>query len=127
MSDDQIAIIQNQMRDESIGELLDFLPELGPFRGELRLRLREAVRGLNVFAAQRTHKLAFVIPGNREGMAVADHTHREAQNPRSVGSTVDEVTEEHHLSTFRMSGINRTAMIIPLDLVPQVDEKCFEL
>lgn len=43
MSDNEIAVIQHQMRDESVGELLDFLSELWSLRGELRQRLREAV------------------------------------------------------------------------------------
>lgn len=68
-----------------------------------------------------------MIPWNREGMAVVHHPHREPQNPGRVGSTVNEVTEEHNLSTSRVCGIHRAALVIPLDLVSKVPEKRFEL
>ncbi len=97
MSDHQFAAIQYVMTDELIEELLDRLPELVRLPSELLERFRKAMFDLNVLTRKGSHQLVVMISGDTDGVSRCNQIHREAEDCRCLGTSVDEISEKDEL------------------------------
>jgi hypothetical protein len=125
--DDELPVVEDEVRDELATEPLDLGTELLRLLGQLRERLGEPVTGLHPLALQRADELRLVVPRHRQGMPRAHHPHRQSQHARSVRPAVDEVAEEDRAAALGVRGVDRATLHIALDHVAELREQRLEL
>ncbi len=116
VTDDQLALVQDVVADQSVDELRDLLAELrvlGVLPLQLLHGLGEAVAVLDLAPLEVTAELVLVVAGHTQRVARRDHGHDAAQHPGAVGAAVHEVAHEH----------GGTAFGVGAPLVPQLGEQ----
>ena len=93
------------MRDQRVAEFVRLPPELFALRGELRQRLGEPVRDVDLPPVQRAHQLLLVVPADDERVPGLGHRHHAAQHARGVRAAVDEVADEHRGPARRVHAV----------------------
>jgi hypothetical protein len=126
VSDDEAALVEDEVRDQFATEGPHLLAELGGLRRELGQRFREPVAECRVFAVERAQELLFVVPGYCEGVSGPHHAHSEPKHPRDVGPAVDEVAEEDRAPSPRVTGVDGATLGIPDHLVAELCEEGLE-
>src|SRR5205085_2092984 len=100
--DNELAVIEYQMADETVDEVSDLLRELGWLIRELRQRLRQPVTLRDVPSLQGAQQLGLMVAGDAQGVAGVDHAHHEAQHRGRRRAAVDEVADEEGPPAGRM-------------------------
>ena len=126
MAHHQLAAVQHVVRDQPVEERLDFGPEAVRFGLQLGQRLGQAVGHLDVAAPQRPQQLALVIAGNAQRVAVPHHADDQPEHARSVGTAVDQVTDEDGPPAGRMPRRDRPALLVAGQLVAEVGQQRLE-
>ena len=99
------------MADQTVEEPVDVGLELGRLRVELRQRLGQAVADLDLATAPRAQQLVLVVAADAQRVSGRDHAHHQAKDAGSVGSAVDQVTDEDGGTPVRRYGIDGSAVV----------------
>ena len=126
MRDDELAVVQDEVGDQSVAEVLHLRPKLRRLVRELRERLGQAMCHLDVPALQGLDELVLVVARYAQGVAAGDHAHHQAQDARRVRTAVDEIADEDG-RTRRRVGVDRAALLIVNDGVAELGQQCLEL
>ena len=127
VGDDETAVVEHQVRDQSVAELLHLGAELRRLAGELGQGGLQAVADLNLLALQGPDKLVLVVAGHAQGVSGRDHPDDQAQYPGRVGAAVDQVADEHRLARAGRDRVDRMALVIGPERVTELGQQRFEL
>ena len=112
MRDDQLAVIEDVVADQSIEECGHVpLGTRGDSAVELRQRLREAVRDLHIPPAQFPHQFHVVIAGHAERIAARDHPHHQPQHGGNLRPAIDEIADEDRLPAVGWNDGDRLGVV----------------
>jgi len=101
VGDDELPVIEDVVRDETVNPLHDLASELGRLAVELLERFGEAVRDPHVLPAELSKKLHLVVAGDTEGGTRADHAHHSAKDSGDRRASVHEIAEEDRAPALR--------------------------
>src|SRR4029434_1963508 len=110
---------------ELIDKRGDLFPELRRLLLELVQRLSQAVSDLHVAPAELAHQLRVVIAGHGKRTARLFHAHHDLQHFRNLWTSIDEISEEHRLASFRMARFVRS--VLRRDLVSELRQERVQL
>ena len=125
--DDEIAVIEDVVRDQSVDEAAYVLDELGRLGVELLHGALEPVAERDAPPAEGAVELGLVVAGDAERVAGADHAHDEPQHAGGVGAAIDQVADEHRTSAVGVAGIDGAPGVIAYEVVAQLGEQLLEL
>ena len=119
MRDDEFAVVEDVVADQSVEETRDPLRQLRRLARELFERFGQAVRDLHVASLELSHQLDVVIARNAERRFLGHHRHHEAKNVGHPRAAVDEVADEDGLPA---GGVRRPIVRVALDPFDEVSE-----
>jgi hypothetical protein len=125
--DDQPAVVEDQMRDESVAEVAHRPAEIRRFPLQLSERLTKTVGDPHLPSVERADQLVLVVAGDGQGVACPDHAHHQTKHARGVRAAVDQVAEEHRRPAFRMPGVDGSPVGVSLDPIPQLAQQTLKL
>lgn len=135
MRDDEAAAVEDVVTDEAVEERPEVRTErrtgLGRKGVDLAERLREAVRDLEVAAAELLQQLHVVVARDAEGRPRADHVVHDPERVQHPRTPVDDVPQEDHLAALGMrvgcpAGEGQRVRITAGRLVTEPGEQRFE-
>lgn len=103
--DDELAAVEDVVRDQAVAELVRLTAELLGLGAELFQRLGEPVRDVDLPPVQRAHQLLLVVPADDQGVPRRGHSHDAPQHARGVRPAVDEVADEHRGPPFGVHAV----------------------
>src|SRR5439155_13227318 len=99
---DHLAAVENVVADQAIEEGAGALAEFLRLGFQLRQRLFQAVRDLDVAAAQLAAELVIVVADDAQRLPRRDHVHDQAQHVRSARPAVHQVADEERPASPQM-------------------------